>query len=87
MKQSTTSRTTDSANAGWLQRGVRRYVNRYTGQPFELLPDKHPRGGLYIYMKNLETGETATFHRGNLKTSFSPNDKVSDGGPKTPDFK
>lgn len=71
-------KTTEGNNGGSLERMVRRFVNRYTGQPFEMLPDKHPRGGLYIYMKNLETGETATFHRGNLKTCFSPNDKRSE---------
>ena len=50
----------------------KRFVNRYTGQMFEQLPGVHPRGGLYVHLKNLETGETATFHRHNLKSSFSP---------------
>ena len=46
--------------------------NRYTGENYEMTNEKAPRGGLYVMLRHTTTGAVTQWHRGNLKTCFTP---------------
>lgn len=50
----------------------KQWRNRYTGGTYEIVNGKHPRGGLYLYMRETVTLAVITIHRGNLKSCFTP---------------
>lgn len=54
-----------------MRKMTERYLNNYTGDEYEMVRAQHPRGGLYVYLKNIKTGELKTFHRSNLRNGHA----------------
>ena len=47
------------------------WINRYTGREYIILPEKAPRGGLYVMVKDIATGKIFESTRAGWHNNFS----------------